>query len=110
MHPLGSTTQPMAKTENRTIDFIRLILTKPGLSVNERRRFAKPLDPDRNPSEPLVKVKQERLKNWRSLQDLAGDNEKAGAGFRLTELTRYLGNPKIPDVTSPVLSWIINPV
>jgi hypothetical protein len=35
-------------------------------------RFAKHFDKDGNPSETLLKAKQERLDNWRTLQELAG--------------------------------------
>ena len=35
-------------------------------------RFAKHFDKDGNPSETLLKAKQERLEKWRTLQELAG--------------------------------------
>ena len=37
-----------------------------------RGRFAKHFDKDGNPSETLIKAKQERLDNWHVLQELAG--------------------------------------
>ena len=45
-------------------DFIRFARTE--------GRFAKHFDKDGNPSETLIKAKQERLDNWRTLQELAG--------------------------------------
>ena len=45
-------------------DFIRFARTE--------GRFAKHFDIDGNPSETLLKAKQERLENWRTLQELAG--------------------------------------
>ncbi len=36
-----------------------------------RGRFSKHFDKDGNPSETLFKAKQERLENWRTLQELA---------------------------------------
>ena len=35
-------------------------------------RFSKHFDKDGNPSETLIKAKQERLDNWHVLQELAG--------------------------------------
>jgi hypothetical protein len=35
-------------------------------------RFSKHFDKDGNPSEVLLKSQQDRLENWRLLQDLAG--------------------------------------
>jgi hypothetical protein len=35
-------------------------------------RFAKHFDKDGNPSETLLRAKQDRLENWRLLQELAG--------------------------------------
>src|SRR5260221_14476776 len=35
-------------------------------------RFGKHFDKDGNPSETLLRAKQDRLENWRLLQDLAG--------------------------------------
>jgi len=37
-----------------------------------RGRFAKHFDKDGNPSETLIRAKQERLDNWHTLQELAG--------------------------------------
>jgi pyruvate ferredoxin oxidoreductase beta subunit len=45
-------------------DFIRFARTE--------GRFAKHFDKDGNPSATLLKAKQERLENWRTLQELAG--------------------------------------
>jgi len=49
---------------NEVYDFIRFARTE--------GRFAKHFDKDGNPSETLQKAKQERLENWRTLQELAG--------------------------------------
>ena len=49
---------------NEVYDFIRFARTE--------GRFAKHFDKDGNPSETLHKAKQERLENWRTLQELAG--------------------------------------
>ena len=49
---------------NEVYDFIRLAWTE--------GRFAKHFDKDGNPNEMLIKVKQECLDNWRTLQELAG--------------------------------------
>jgi pyruvate ferredoxin oxidoreductase beta subunit len=49
---------------NEVYDFIRFARTE--------GRFAKHFDKDGNPSETLIKAKQERLANWRTLQELAG--------------------------------------
>ena len=49
---------------NEVYDFIRFAKTE--------GRFAKHFDKDGNPSETLIKAKQERLDNWRTLQELAG--------------------------------------
>ena len=35
-------------------------------------RFSKHFNKDGNPSETLIKAKQERLDNWHTLQELAG--------------------------------------
>jgi pyruvate ferredoxin oxidoreductase beta subunit len=35
-------------------------------------RFAKHFDKDGNPSETLLRAKQDRLENWHLLQELAG--------------------------------------
>ena len=35
-------------------------------------RFAKHFDKEGNPSETLLRAKQERLENWKQLQELAG--------------------------------------
>jgi hypothetical protein len=35
-------------------------------------RFAKHFDKDGNPSEVILKGNQDRLENWRTLQELAG--------------------------------------
>lgn len=45
-------------------DFIRFARTE--------GRFAKHFDKDGNPSETLLRARQERLENWRMLQELAG--------------------------------------
>jgi len=45
-------------------DFIRFARTE--------GRFAKQFDKDGNPSETLIRAKQERLDNWHTLQELAG--------------------------------------
>jgi pyruvate ferredoxin oxidoreductase beta subunit len=45
-------------------DFIRFARTE--------GRFAKHFDKDGNPSETLIRAKQERLDNWHTLQELAG--------------------------------------
>ena len=45
-------------------DFIRF--------ARSEGRFSKHFDKDGNPSETLIKAKQERLDNWRTLQELAG--------------------------------------
>jgi pyruvate/2-oxoacid:ferredoxin oxidoreductase beta subunit len=49
---------------NEVYDFIRFARTE--------GRFAKHFDKDGNPSETLIKAKQERLDNWHTLQELAG--------------------------------------
>ena len=49
---------------NEVYDFIRFARTE--------GRFSKHFDKDGNPSETLIKAKQERLDNWRTLQELAG--------------------------------------
>jgi pyruvate/2-oxoacid:ferredoxin oxidoreductase beta subunit len=49
---------------NDVYDFIRFARTE--------GRFAKHFDKDGNPSETLIKAKQERLDNWHTLQELAG--------------------------------------
>ena len=40
------------------------------------QRFAKHFDKDGNPDEVILAVKEERLKNWRRLQELAGVLDK----------------------------------
>jgi pyruvate/2-oxoacid:ferredoxin oxidoreductase beta subunit len=49
---------------NEVYDFIRFARTE--------GRFAKHFDKDGNPSETLIRAKQERLDNWHVLQELAG--------------------------------------
>jgi hypothetical protein len=49
---------------NEVYDFIRFARTE--------GRFAKHFDKDGNPNETLIRAKQERLDNWRTLQELAG--------------------------------------
>ena len=49
---------------NEVYDFIRFARTE--------GRFSKHFDKDGNPSETLIRAKQERLDNWRTLQELAG--------------------------------------
>jgi pyruvate/2-oxoacid:ferredoxin oxidoreductase beta subunit len=49
---------------NEVYDFIRFARTE--------GRFSKHFDKDGNPSETLIKAKQERLDNWHTLQELAG--------------------------------------
>ena len=49
---------------NEVYDFIRFAKTE--------GRFSKHFDKDGNPSETLIKAKQERLDNWHVLQELAG--------------------------------------
>ena len=49
---------------NEVYDFIRFAKTE--------GRFSKHFDKDGNPSETLIKAKQERLDNWHTLQELAG--------------------------------------
>ena len=49
---------------NEVYDFIRFARTE--------GRFSKHFDKDGNPSETLIKAKQKRLDNWRTLQELAG--------------------------------------
>ncbi len=49
---------------NEVYDFIRFARTE--------GRFSKHLDKDGNPSEAILKARQERLENWRVLQELAG--------------------------------------
>ena len=49
---------------NEVYDFIRFARTE--------GRFAKQFDKDGNPSETLIRAKQERLDNWHTLQELAG--------------------------------------
>ena len=41
-------------------------------SARAEGRFAKHFDKDGNPSETLIKAKQERLDNWHALQELDG--------------------------------------
>src|SRR5207248_763647 len=49
-------------------------------------RFSKHFDKDGNPSETLLRAKQDRLENWHVLQELAGvlDKKKPGAGGEKT--------------------------
>jgi pyruvate ferredoxin oxidoreductase beta subunit len=49
---------------NEVYDFIRFARTE--------GRFSKHFDKDGNPSETLIRAKQERLDNWHTLQELAG--------------------------------------
>ena len=49
---------------NEVYDFIRF--------ARSEGRFSKHFDKDGNPSATLLKAKQERLENWRTLQELAG--------------------------------------
>ena len=44
--------------------------------ARSEQRFAKHFDKDGNPSEVLLAVQEERLKNWRRLQELAGILDK----------------------------------
>ena len=52
---------PKTKEEVTFIDFAR-----------SEGRFVKHFDKDGNPSETLLMAKQDRLENWRLLQELAG--------------------------------------
>jgi hypothetical protein len=52
---------PKTKEEVTFIDFAR-----------SEGRFSKHFDKDGNPSETLLAAKQDRLENWRLLQELAG--------------------------------------
>jgi hypothetical protein len=54
-------TNPKTNEEVTFIDFAR-----------SEGRFAKHFDKDGNPSETLLNAKQDRLENWRLLQELAG--------------------------------------
>ena len=56
---------------NQVYDFIRFTRTCGGRVVSRVLRNA-PTVKDGNPSETLVRAKQERLDNWRTLQELAG--------------------------------------
>ena len=50
---------PRSGLSNEVYDFIRF--------VRAEGRFAKRFDKDGNPSEKLLKARQERLENWRTL-------------------------------------------
>ncbi len=56
---------------NEVYDFIRFARTEGGWKVG-RVLTSAATDKDGNPSETLLKAKQERLQNWRTLQELAG--------------------------------------
>ena len=56
---------------NDVYDIIRFARTCGGSEVSRVLTNAAP-DKDGNPSETLLKAKQERLDNWRTLQELAG--------------------------------------
>jgi pyruvate/2-oxoacid:ferredoxin oxidoreductase beta subunit/NAD-dependent dihydropyrimidine dehydrogenase PreA subunit len=49
---------------NEVVDFIEF--------ARSEGRFAKHFDKDGNPSETLLRARQDRLENWRQLQELAG--------------------------------------
>ena len=67
---------PKTKEEVTFIDFAR-----------SEGRFAKHFDKDGNPSETLLRAKQDRLENWHVLQELAGfANGKKGVGSQLPRL------------------------
>jgi pyruvate ferredoxin oxidoreductase beta subunit len=51
-------------SRGETVDFVRFARTE--------GRFARHFDRDGNPSPELLKAQEDRLKNWRLLQELAG--------------------------------------
>ena len=63
-HPVKQLDFFIEPKTNEVYDFIRFARTE--------GRFSKHFDKDGNPSETLLKAKQERLENWRTLQELAG--------------------------------------
>jgi len=56
---------------NEVHDVIRFVRTE-GASEVSRVLTNAATDTDGNPSETLIKAKQERLDNWRTVQELAG--------------------------------------
>ena len=63
-NPSEKTNFFIAPKTGEIYDFIRFARTE--------GRFTKHTDKDGNPSETLIKAKQERLDNWHTLQELAG--------------------------------------
>jgi pyruvate ferredoxin oxidoreductase beta subunit len=69
-------------------------------------RFAKHFDKEGNPSETLLRGKQDRLENWHVLQDLAGlrDKAKAAAKAAAKLAAKPAAKPDMakPDMEKPV--------
>lgn len=57
-------------------------------------RFAKHFDKDGNPSPILLKAREERLENWRMLQELAGIRRSEAPAERKTEPAAAKASPK----------------
>ena len=72
-HPVKQLDFFIEPKTNEVYDFIRFARTE--------GRFAKHFDKDGNPSETLLKARQERLDNWRTLRGTRGDYLRGVAAF-----------------------------